>query len=185
MKSPKGKGNAHERWTSDKLSTWFGEPFKRIPSSGALRWHGVNADTFGDLLVPPSFKAVVECKHRKNFDMLATIGQKPGPGNLLGWWQQSVADADRCGLELKERRVPLLVAKGNRSLPVICFPASLGKYLPPLIRSEVVRPEIPSVWIVPFDHFLETVPRDTMSEAIEQWLGLGGDENGSNAVGST
>ena len=103
------KGNKHELATARTLSEWWSEEFRRMPNSGALRWGGV-AFTYGDLLPPESFPAIVECKHYKEIDLsLLLRGKSP----ILDWWGQVVDDVHRCLEETGQALEPLLVFRAN------------------------------------------------------------------------
>jgi len=127
--NPKHKGNTNERWAAQKLSDWWGSVFKRIPSSGALRWHG-ETDVYGDLLVPEDFPGIVECKHNKKFDLLALLSCKPNKDNILGWWEQVTSDVARAAQEQGYPRQPILIAKGNRTTPIIAVSNQFAQNLP-------------------------------------------------------
>lgn len=170
MPNSKVKGNTAERWAAQLLTTYWGEEFKRIPSSGALRWHG-STDTYGDLLCPPSFKGVVECKHRKKFELLQALTSEPADDNILGWWQQVTDDVTRCKTERNELKVPVLVAKRNRSTPVICLPESMNKLLPQLPHLTIVNPKVATFCVYELAVFLKLVPRGILEVAIESYVG--------------
>lgn len=131
-------------------------------------------DHYGDLLVPPSFKAVVEIKHRKNFNLLYILTQKPGDANILGWWKQACDDAERSNKELGGQRVPILIAKGNRTTPVICLDwhttAVISGLKPQLSHMHVVTPYVRSFCVYELDAFLKAVDRGTMEQAIDYGL---------------
>lgn len=97
----KAKGNRGEYAVRDILSEWWGESFQRMPTSGALRWSGVTW-TFGDLLPPDSFKAMVECKNSKPFNQSLVNGSKSW---ITYWWKNQVW-------------VDLLRARANTSLQI-------------------------------------------------------------------
>lgn len=170
--SPKKKGNTAERVAAQTLSDWYGQTFKRIPSSGALRWGGIT-DTFGDLLVPEDFKAVVECKHRANFDLLACLTKKPAVDNLNGWWIQAIDDALRCWKETGLPRAPILLAKGNRQTPVIGIPESLSFDLDfdstKLAYLRISNPYVPAFYIFGFDAFLKNVTPAKLKGALDKF----------------
>lgn len=187
----KSKGNTCERWAATLLSEWYGQTFKRIPSSGALRWGGVT-DHFGDLLTPEDFKAVIECKHRKNFDLLAVLTKKPGKDNLLGWIQQAVDDAKRCYTDLGVLKVPIAIMKGNRVTPVIAIPENLAFSIDfdttKMASLRLASPYIPTFYMFAFDTFLKEVSPANMKKALAAWDSAGTFdwemENGSISTGS-
>lgn len=165
----KNKGNANENAVAKLLTAWWGEDFKRTPNSGALRWNGA-AWTYGDLLPPESFPAVVECKHYAKVDLDEIIRTKPTESNILGWWLEAHADAMRCYEETKTTAQPILVYKANRVprrvvLEADFFAAMGGRQLRvPSIW--VSHPDLPGpVVILPLEDLLESVSREMFLQA--------------------
>ena len=165
----KTKGNSFERDTAKRLSLWWGESFQRTPNSGALRWNGASW-TYGDLLPPESFPAVVECKHYKKIDTDAIMRLKPGDGNILGWWLEVQEDAGRCYQETRVVVQPLLVYKAN-SVPRRLvleeeFYAAMGGDSFKITYFLVSHQEMPGRFvIVDFEEFLQQVSRELFLEA--------------------
>lgn len=160
----KRKGNSAESWCAKKLSEWWGAEFKRIPNSGALRWHG-STDTFGDLLCPVDFPGIVESKHNKAFDLLKLLTSKPSKDNILGWWLQVNNDVSRCLAQIGQRRTPVLIAKGNRSTPIIGIDAELLPELPYCPHLLVTNPYTTSFCIYTLDSFLQFVSPEIIKAA--------------------
>lgn len=114
----KRKGNRFERNLAKIFSNWAGEPFRKVPTSGAFPKQGelgVAARTVlaGDLIAPPWFPFSVEAKNHKDYrldDMLL----EPGKYKIQEWWKQCCDDAESCGLK------PLLVIKRARR-PIFCI----------------------------------------------------------------
>lgn len=109
----KNKGNTAEREVAKVLSKWFGEDFKRIPNSGALRWNGASF-VYGDLLPPESFPGIIESKFYKEIDLDGLLRLTVQENNPLGWWLQVVDDVQRCYSELRLALQPVLIFKANR-----------------------------------------------------------------------
>lgn len=109
----KTKGSNAERELAKLLSAWYQEEFKRVPSSGALRWGGASW-VYGDILPPESFPGILESKHYKEVDTDGLLRLKPTDHNPLGWWLQVVSDVKRCYEDTGLALQPLLVFKANR-----------------------------------------------------------------------
>lgn len=165
----KTKGNANENAVAKLLSDWWGETFKRTPNSGALRWNGASW-TYGDLLPPESFPAVVECKFYASVDVDAIIRTKPTESNILGWWLEAHADALRCYEETKTPAQPILIYKANRVprriiLEADFFVAMGGRQLK-IPALWISHPEMPGPLVMlSLDEFLTHVSRDSFLQA--------------------
>ena len=167
----KVKGNKNERDVAASLSAWWGEEFKRTPNSGALRWKGASW-TYGDILPPESFPAVVECKHYEGVDLDEVIRCAPTPHNILGWWKETTADSYRCYSETALPVQPILVYKQNRIPRRIVIEAeffiALGGRGLKLPAFWVSMPEHEPLAILDFKSFLETVSRDLFLSSIRK-----------------
>lgn len=111
----KEKGNEYEREVSAILTEWWDSSrfeFARTPNSGALRWNGISW-TYGDILPPEDFLAIVECKHYKEIELDEVLRCKPTEKNVGGWWREVLADAQRCYDETRYPAQPLLVYRKN------------------------------------------------------------------------
>lgn len=116
----KAKGNRNESLVADKLSAWWGTPFKRIPNSGALRWNGVTF-TYGDLLIPTDFPFIVECKHYKYVDLDELLRKDITQGSITKWWSQVTEDVGRCLAETGKQMRPMLIFKANNRPHRVCI----------------------------------------------------------------
>lgn len=173
MPNSKKKGNANETWAAKKLTAWWGSDFKRIPTSGALRWNGIT-DAYGDLLVPEDFPGIVECKHNKKFELLAILTCKPNKDNILGWWEQVNEDVRRASKEQGFTREPILIAKGNRTTPIIAVSSKLAQSLP-----QIKQLQVPNLFVVyALDDFLSSVKKAQFKDACRG-------AHGSSIVGTT
>jgi hypothetical protein len=168
------KGNSNERDVAKLLSPWWGEEFQRTPNSGALRWNG-STWTYGDLLPPETFPAVVECKHYKAINTDGILHLKPGADNILGWWLEVQADSQRCYQETGRVVQPLLIYKANRvprriALEADFFTALGGRRLG-LPSLWVTHPEMPGPFVLlDFEKFLSTVGRVEFLDAQRKVL---------------
>ena len=120
MPSLRKAGNTHERAVAARLSTWYGQEFRRVPNSGALRWQGASW-VYGDILPPEGFPFVIEAKHYHEVELAEIFGRreaKPGTGLVARWWfEQTVPDAERASRDLKRPIEPLLVWKRDHGRP--------------------------------------------------------------------
>jgi hypothetical protein len=124
MPKPKKKGNAHETAVAKLLTEWAGEPFHRMPTSGALRWHG-ELWTFGDIVPPEDFHLVIECKHHADVSIDTLFNEK---NKICEWWrEQAVPDAERCDMSLEINTEPWLVFKRNYGRYRLCLLTDLLK----------------------------------------------------------
>jgi hypothetical protein len=165
------KGNKNERDIAKALSTWWGESFNRTPNSGALRWKGASW-TYGDILPPESFPAVVECKHYANVDLDEVIRCTPTPHNILGWWKETTDDSYRCYKETGIPVQPILVYKQNRTPRRIVIEAEF------FIAMGGRKLHLPTFWIsmpgseplavLDFKAFLAAVPRELFLSSIRK-----------------
>ena len=170
----KTKGNAAEREVAKILSAWFGEDFKRVPNSGALRWGGVSW-VYGDLLPPESFPGIIESKHYAEIDFDGLLRLKATDHNPLGWWGQVVSDVVRCygdtGLALQ----PVLVFKANRRPRRIAleerFCVALTKECPAMRAATYLvlnRPEfLGRVVVMDLEEFLGIVDSESFVQAAK------------------
>jgi hypothetical protein len=112
--SSKAKGNRFESEIASYFTKWWGRSqFKRMPSSGALRWQG-KIWTFGDLLVPEDFNALVECKHYKIVSTDAILHSGLESYQMHWWTQQCLKDAKRASEQLEKSIHPLLIWRMNK-----------------------------------------------------------------------
>jgi hypothetical protein len=167
----KVKGNKNERDVAKTLSSWWGEEFKRTPNSGALRWKGASW-TYGDILPPESFPAVVECKHYSDIDLDEVIRCAPTDSNILGWWRETTEDAQRCYEETNVPAQPILVYKQNRVPRRIVIEAefliALGGRKLGLPAFWVSSPEREPLAILDFKTFLASVSRDLFLRSVRK-----------------
>jgi len=161
----KNKGNRFELDTAKTLSEWWGEEFRRMPNSGALRWGGA-AFTYGDLLPPESFPAIVECKHHKEIDLsLILRGKSP----VLDWWGQVIDDVARCAEETGYTLQPLLIFRANRWKSCLALRTSALIDLldgQEHINHLIVCHDDADFAIIILDDFLSTVDRERFLLAI-------------------
>lgn len=172
MPSPsKRKGNSNESAVAKALSAWWGESFRRTPNSGALRWMGASF-TYGDILPPESFPAVVECKHYGHVDLDEMIRCAPTPHNILGWWQETSDDAYRCYKETGIPVQPILVYKQDRRPRRIVLEAefliALGGQKLGIPAFWISLPTHESLAILDFTSFLEAVSRDLFLRSVRK-----------------
>ena len=120
MPSPsKTKGNHNETVVAEILTKWWGSPFKRMPTSGALRWKGA-AFTYGDLITPEDFPFIVECKHYAKVDVDELLRKDWDQGLITWWWQQVLDDCKRYNTDTGKTLQPMLVWKANNRPHRIC-----------------------------------------------------------------
>jgi len=128
MAQSKPKGSKFETDVAKIFSDWWGQVFKRTPSSGALRWAGVSW-TYSDILPPPdNCPVAIECKIRAVIDIWALVRSTSDAKDLnhpIAWWNQSVEDAARCYRETGKVIHPLLVFRENRKKSYIALEADL------------------------------------------------------------
>ena len=169
--SSKQKGNRNENAVAQALSDWWGAPFKRTPNSGGLRWKGASF-TYGDILPPESFPAVVECKHYENVDLDEMIRCAPTPHNILGWWKETSDDAYRCYTETGLPVQPILVYKQNRRPWRVVIEAefliALGGQKLGIPAFWVSLPDHEALGVLDFKQFLEAVPRDLFLSSVRK-----------------
>ena len=122
----KPKGNANEAKLAKILSDWAEKPFKRIPSSGSLRWGGASW-VYGDILPPEGLLVVIECKHYKKVNVEELLGRQKrysGANTLIAqWWYDEVlADTSRCEKDLGISGVqPMLIFKEDYGRYRLCL----------------------------------------------------------------
>lgn len=126
---PKNKGVSyrHEFEVAALFSTWWGKPFHRIPNSGALRWND-RVWTFGDVLPPEDFPAVIECKRRKLIEYHRLIDpalDQEHKDHPLSWWTQAQDDASRAYEGTGRPVQPLVICKTIRKPNRIFLEADL------------------------------------------------------------
>jgi hypothetical protein len=122
----KAKGKTFERKIADFLSEKYGQKFIRVPNSGAF-FGGTNSalradyparlksNLAGDLICPPDFIFVVECKTRKDSASdLVQILAKGESKELDSWLEQVENDAKTVNKQ------PLLIFKLSNGLPELC-----------------------------------------------------------------
>jgi hypothetical protein len=128
------KGNLNETWIASYFQSWWGSPFRRMPTSGALRWKG-HSWTYGDILGPEDFQAIIEAKHYKYISIGAVLTHSEA--YVTFWWQQVCNDVRRAAKETKLNVHPLLVFKQDRSKHHIAMAHRLFKELYVLRLTEV------------------------------------------------
>ena len=96
----KEKGKRFEAECVNALTAAFGEPFQRVPNSGAFtggknrkRMESMSENQIqasrGDIISPDGWNVIWECKHYKNL-----ADWMEGPIALFDeWWEQANADA--------------------------------------------------------------------------------------------
>ncbi len=106
------KGAENEVIVAKLFTSWVGEPFQRVPSSGGLRWadgRGVTGD-----LVPPvgsPFPFLVETKHLKKVHLPNKLSAR---SRLLTLYEQPVRDVLRLATEKNEpMKIPLALFREN------------------------------------------------------------------------
>ena len=111
----KAKGSGGERRTAAILSAWWqGEPFRRVPNSGALRWGG-KAWCYGDLLPPDDCPCVWECKSYADVDLASLLNGDGEKSIIKKWWyEQLLPDQERCEKGTGKRVQAALVFKKDR-----------------------------------------------------------------------
>lgn len=124
----KAKGNRAETWLAAELTTWYGQPFHRIPASGALRWND-KIWAYGDILPPADFPFVIESKHNKAADLNGLLYQ--AENNLIDWWwrHQVLPDVTRAVQGTGNIVHPMLVWTGNYTKTHICLSQCLVRVL--------------------------------------------------------
>jgi hypothetical protein len=172
----KDKGSNHERDVADSLTAWFGKPFKRVPSSGALRWGVDSTWHYGDLLPPEGFNFTIEAKHWQSIVFDEILGRRtsktknnPSPQPSFGsgdvatfWFDQAVPDAARAAVELSRPIEALLVWKQDYARARICLGDHLYTAIDPQIRKQLVCcwtyiPDKSPFMTLDFELFLEKV----------------------------
>lgn len=113
-KAARRKGKRGERALARRLEAFWGSPFHRTPSSGALRW-GTRSEVRGDIVSEdPKFPFVIEEKNREAWSLESFFQGKSG---IYKWWLQVLNDAEDVG------RIPLLFIDKNRSPAFVIFRA--------------------------------------------------------------
>lgn len=124
----KAKGNRNEYEVARVLQKWWnvpGETFTRMPASGALRWGGTTW-TYGDILPPLSFRAVVETKHHREVSLAEPFRLDVANAKLTYWWYyQCVPDAVRCRTELDVPVQPFCIWRKNHGIFQLCTTTEL------------------------------------------------------------
>ena len=169
----KKKGSAHESAVAKILSAWADEEFKRVPSSGALRWAGASW-VYGDLLPPESLPVVIECKHHHEVsveDLLWNGLKTSGLPKLVKWWDQVEDDAHRCFQETGTHVEPLLCWKRDYGRHRLCvweaFFTSLEEHLGvKMDHIAVCIPDHDTFVMLDLMSFLSTVPVEELREVI-------------------
>lgn len=163
----KKKGNTHESWMAAALTEWYGQPFKRMPASGALRWKGASF-VYGDILPPEDFPFIVECKHYKSVDMDEILRLDPERGYITWWYyNQLLPDVKRCLQETGQSCTPLLLYKQNNRPTRACMPTKFSTLLDgKLAFMSVSIPGRPSFLIADFGELLRLIkPSELVSAA--------------------
>lgn len=101
----KDKGNRNELALAKQLSSWTGEQFNRVPSSGGLRWQDASLIA-GDVVAPvrSSFPFSVETKHLKSLHVTKNLRAN---SEVFTIWEQARSDANRV------HRLPLAFIRKN------------------------------------------------------------------------
>lgn len=95
------------------LNDWWGgsQVFKKMPSSGALRWGGSHF-TYGDLVPPEDCPFVFELKSHAEIEMDAVLRQRWDANKLTWFWYgQTIPDAIRATQELGKTIYPIMIYK--------------------------------------------------------------------------
>jgi hypothetical protein len=105
----KRKGNRFERRCASLLAEFTGEPFRRIPSSGAFnKFGGVKVAEYvfsGDTICDRAgLQFSIEAKNQKVFSFIALL-KDPNKAAFSQWWRQCVEDA------VSVKRLPMLMFK--------------------------------------------------------------------------
>ena len=162
----KKKGNTHESWMADALTKWYGQPFKRMPASGALRWKGASF-VYGDILPPEDFPFIIECKHYKHVDLDEILRLDPDRGYITWWYySQLLSDVQRCREETGQSCTPMLLFKQNNRPVRIGLPSKFASLLdgkmPYLIAS---LPNKPSFLLADFYELLGKISPEQLLSA--------------------
>ncbi len=174
----KGRGKEisyrHETEVAKIFSEWWGSEFARTPNSGALRWNGA-IWTFGDVLPPDDFPAVIECKRRRAgiawHRLIEPDLDVNGSDHPLCWWQQAQDDAMRAYEATRRPIQPIVVCKKyrghNRIFLEADFYAALGGqklYLPAMWVS---HPDFTSFVALDLATFFKSVPREQFLSGVK------------------
>lgn len=115
MSKSKSKGYRGESEVAEMLSSWSRREFRRVPSSGALRWSGTQYWTWGDIVPPEDFFFVIETKNHRVFDLDEVLRKTPGNAKLTYfWYEQTVESAARASAALCRRVRPMMFYKQTR-----------------------------------------------------------------------
>lgn len=167
MVNSKQKGASFEREVCKQLSLWVShgkqeDVFWRSAMSGgrstvaAARGKRL-ATQAGDISpialigIPFARIFLIECKHYANLDYQSLI---TGKGHLIDFWLTVRKEANRCG------KMPLLIAKQNRVLPVVCLDRDGTKLLGLGKRALLIAPN-QNLHIIPWHEFLANAVRPT------------------------
>lgn len=120
-KKSKEIGNNYERKIAKLFTKWWGQEFRRVPNSGALRWAGVWW-SYSDLLPPDDCLMIIECKHHRSAPRLENLlhESKPKTGPYV-WWEQVCQDWKRFKNEVGYPPFKLLVYRYLRSKDYVAF----------------------------------------------------------------
>jgi hypothetical protein len=115
----KRKGNRFERRCAALLAEFTGEPFRRIPSSGAFnKFGGVKVAEYvfsGDTICDRAgLQFSIEAKNQKAFSFVALL-KDPNKAEFSKWWRQCVEDA------VSVKRLPMLMFKPDTQEDFVCI----------------------------------------------------------------
>jgi hypothetical protein len=128
----KAKGNRNETNVAYYFTKWYGQEFRRMPTSGALRWNN-HIWTYGDLLCPEDFLCCIETKtyNEVTIDAILTHGIN---SYILYWWTtQCLKDAARASKALDKGIHPLLVWRKTRGKIKIAMDLHLFACTPKIV----------------------------------------------------
>lgn len=102
----KQKGNSNERECCKSLQLWTGQPFNRVPCSGALRWKEAESIAADIICGTKDFDYpfVTETKHLKKFSYALVLRENSWAFTL---WNQVMFDA------IRARKLPLAMIRYN------------------------------------------------------------------------
>lgn len=156
----KQKGNGFERVIAGMLTEWSGKDFQRVPNSGALRWRN-KTWTYGDVLPPPEWPLVIECKHHAEVSVDDLLGNRKlglWDSQIGTWWiDQTLPDCERARQNLGVAAMPWLIWRQNRGRIRCAMKNSMLACASPDLPIMLVMENLRSgdmLAICDFEHFL-------------------------------
>jgi hypothetical protein len=173
----KAKGNRSELKICKLLTEHFGEPFNRVPSSGAF---GTSHQSLqknardilaGDVITPKGFLFVIENKVGYNIDLINLYSDKDNTDKKLffGFLEQASRDAKRTD------RLPMVVYTKDRRETLACFPRDFFGHSSELLFDRIFHfqwlspkfPEWPCWTLVGLSELLGRMPKECFYRVSE------------------